>query len=587
MMANISTSHEELDSQDRSIYRKSISRERVWLAFIVVGAFIGLYLGWRLFWYLTDDAFIAFRYVSNSLLGYGYVWNPPPFKPVEGYTSFLWVLILDGIWRMFGVMPPDSANWISLIFSYITLIISMVMVYKLEWRPGFRKYRLLFLVMFLVAVLANRTFLAWTSSGLETAMFNFFILYWVFSTFYLKTGSRVWLWNVSVSATLLALTRPDGLLFITATLFMMTEVLYLRWKKSLFLPGDIWSLLPMTLIPLHVLWRFHTYGEWLPNTYYAKASPDLFWVTSGIYYVLSFVIEYSFWFFMAFVAMYSMQLLRRWRGSGFHPVSSFFESHNFVKLVSFSALFLHFVYYTFVIGGDHFEFRVYSHLIVLIFLSAVWLLIRITSNPKVALISYLIFVLASLPIPWINWFESQKITNRFDAVGMAVSVADVVQNNAPYTPGLMISYLRFYDTLQSWLVHHFVCVRQQEHKLFWQSVINEYPSREDGSLITDDGFPVVQRRSIGVLAWVLPHVNVIDKWGLNDYVVARNPDLDPAMLMAHLRQPPEGYVECFEPNVLISNRTATVFPRAEPMTAERIKACEEKFILQMNEATPK
>jgi arabinofuranosyltransferase len=51
---------------------------------IVLVASVLLYLGWRMMWFLTDDAFIAFRYVSNRLLGHGYVWNPPPFRPVEG-----------------------------------------------------------------------------------------------------------------------------------------------------------------------------------------------------------------------------------------------------------------------------------------------------------------------------------------------------------------------------------------------------------------------------------------------------------------------------------------------------------------------
>jgi arabinofuranosyltransferase len=65
------------------------------LAALLLLAALGLYLGWRVFWFLTDDAYIAFRYISTSRLGYGYVWNPPPFKPVEGYTSFLWVFLLD------------------------------------------------------------------------------------------------------------------------------------------------------------------------------------------------------------------------------------------------------------------------------------------------------------------------------------------------------------------------------------------------------------------------------------------------------------------------------------------------------------
>ena len=50
---------------------------------------VATYYGWKLFFFSTDDAYIAFRYVSNSLAGHGLTWNARPFRPVEGYTSFL------------------------------------------------------------------------------------------------------------------------------------------------------------------------------------------------------------------------------------------------------------------------------------------------------------------------------------------------------------------------------------------------------------------------------------------------------------------------------------------------------------------
>jgi len=87
----------------------------------VIGALV--FVGWRLFFFLTDDAFIAFRYVSNSMLGYGFVWNPPPFRPVEGYTSFLWVVLLRLVWSFTGVEPPVAANYLSLLCGYGTLFI--------------------------------------------------------------------------------------------------------------------------------------------------------------------------------------------------------------------------------------------------------------------------------------------------------------------------------------------------------------------------------------------------------------------------------------------------------------------------------
>ena len=49
---------------------------------------------WR-YWFICDDAFISFRYARNLATGHGLVFNPG-FERVEGYTNFLWVLMLAG-----------------------------------------------------------------------------------------------------------------------------------------------------------------------------------------------------------------------------------------------------------------------------------------------------------------------------------------------------------------------------------------------------------------------------------------------------------------------------------------------------------
>jgi hypothetical protein len=45
--------------------------------------------------FLTDDAFISFRYARNLSQGYGLVFNPG-LERVEGYSNFLLVLLLAG-----------------------------------------------------------------------------------------------------------------------------------------------------------------------------------------------------------------------------------------------------------------------------------------------------------------------------------------------------------------------------------------------------------------------------------------------------------------------------------------------------------
>ncbi len=74
-----------------------------WLALLVWLASVS--------WFLTDDAFISFRYVRNLLEGHGLVFNPG--ERVEGYSNFLWVLELAAIWRVLGVAPEDATPWLS------------------------------------------------------------------------------------------------------------------------------------------------------------------------------------------------------------------------------------------------------------------------------------------------------------------------------------------------------------------------------------------------------------------------------------------------------------------------------------------
>ena len=120
-------------------------RERLLYALILLLAGAALCYGWKLYWFLTDDAYISFRYVSNWALGHGPVWNPPPFRPVEGYTNFLWIVLLYGVWQVAGVAPPAAANYLALCFALCSLYIASQMLLRLPWSPGLRPYRLVFL----------------------------------------------------------------------------------------------------------------------------------------------------------------------------------------------------------------------------------------------------------------------------------------------------------------------------------------------------------------------------------------------------------------------------------------------------------
>ena len=547
-------------------------KSRLALALVALGACAAVFYGWRVFWFLTDDAFIAFRYISNAHLGYGYVWNAPPFRPVEGYTSFLWVVLLDVVWRISGVEPPKSANYISLVFAYLTLLTGALMVLGLNLRDELRKYRILLLGIVLVGAITNRTFLAWTSSGLETAMFNFFLTLWIYCCLFIPARSGRWIFATTLAATLVYLTRPDGLLFVVVTIGLVFHTLFIASNLSRQTRARLaLRALPLLLIPAHLLWRRVFYGAWLPNTYYAKTVAGRIWFESGLRYFLSFVIEYSLWVWLGLLMIVSVVKLRRWLEGRELPHSSA------IKIAVCLALFGHFLYYTVVIGGDHFEYRVYSHLVLLVFISFLWMLNALRAGLRSTLLLFSLFIVLSWPIPWIHWLATHDLNGRERTVVLKQSVARAAQEKFPGTPAFLLWYLRIFDDLQFWLISHSVCMRHQEHKWFYLHLIETLPSRTEGMAMSAADYPVTTAGSVGVLSWVLPRINIIDGLGLNDFVVARNPHVTLPIEMAHERQPPDGYVECFSPNVSWDQGHIVLAQRPIPLTAEKIVDCERKY----------
>jgi arabinofuranosyltransferase len=533
------------------------------------------YYGWQLFWFLTDDAYIAFRYISNSNLGFGYVWNPPPFKPVEGYTSFLWIVLLDIIWSITGVEPPDSANYLSLFFSALTLLAGSVLILAIDWNSRLRKYRVLFLACALIGVVTNRTFLAWTSSGLETAMFNFFFIAWLYFCFSSnRTGTLRLLGLCSVTA-LLCLTRPDGLLFAFSTLVIVVLALYEDYRGRTLRLRDFMALLPLVAIPAHLLGRRLCYGAWLPNTYYAKTVSGALWFESGARYFISFVLEYALWVWIVllmFAAATKTGILR----TACARQSLSMDSGRITKSLAVLTVIGHIAYYTVVIGGDHFEFRVYSHLIPVLFISFVWMLNRVACRAVPAGLLLVVFILLSWIVPWTHWYETHSLATREQTRFMRVSVTGAIHKTVPAVPDFIVGYFKTFDRLQFWLISHAVCMRHQEHKIFHAWNIATLPARAAGESLSGDGFPVLPAVSVGVISWVLPKVCIIDLLGLNDYVIARTPTGGRG-LMAHDRQPPPGYIECFSPNVVLRGKEVVIQQREQPLTAETIAACEERF----------
>ena len=71
-----------------------LGRKLKWIVVFLLGISTLIIFIWNVkqYYFHTDDCYISFRYALNFYKGYGLVWNPG--ERVEGYTNFLWVIIM-------------------------------------------------------------------------------------------------------------------------------------------------------------------------------------------------------------------------------------------------------------------------------------------------------------------------------------------------------------------------------------------------------------------------------------------------------------------------------------------------------------
>ncbi len=277
-------------------------------------------------WFLGDDCFISFRYARHLVDGWGLVWNPG--ERVEGYSNFLWVMIMAGSLAV-GIAPEWSSNAIG-VASGALLLWGLIR----WWRkaPG---GLLTPASLLAVSVLASsRSFTAWCTSGLETMFFTAGLTLATLSTLRAWKEHQNASLTTSVVLSVLILTRPEGLLF--AGLLGGWGLCDVAFGRHRFGKTVAWALPWIATAIALFAGRYWYFGQWFPNTFYAKV-PGVWW-DQGLAYGAMFLEQYRFaWFLpLAVPAMFGA------RGE---------ECRRISLLVG--------VYLTYVvsIGGDRFEFR--------------------------------------------------------------------------------------------------------------------------------------------------------------------------------------------------------------------------------------
>jgi arabinofuranosyltransferase len=261
-------------------------------AFITGALAIVVFLGlaWRFRDHQVDDAFISFRYARNLAAGLGPVFNAG--ERVEGYSNFLWVVLLAAGLRI-GVAAEVLSKLLGLAAACGTIAVVARASSRLKLSGATA-----WLAPVLLAV--SPALAVWSTAGLETTLFALLLTYGV-----CRLAEDVEEGGPSVATAavfgLTSWTRPEGALFGGA----MSALLLLQSGASR--PGRVawarWTGVFLLVFLSYFIWRWRYYGFLLPNTFYAKVDVGGSQVGRGLRYLSAFGAAAGYWLFLPPLAL--------------------------------------------------------------------------------------------------------------------------------------------------------------------------------------------------------------------------------------------------------------------------------------------
>jgi arabinofuranosyltransferase len=238
-------------------------------------------LGWCVLFFNStlEDAHITFRYARNMAEGNGFgVWNIGE-PPVEGFSSFLWMMLLAGAMR-FGISPFLMAKILGA-SSFLAIIVMFYIASRSKEAGQLRGEALA------IAALPLALFvpLGWYAvSGMEATFFAALVTGLLLAPSMFRTRAV----RVAASAAFsiaAVLTRPEGVLLA----FLIGGF---HWWRDHERNGRILSTVPLAATALTFLaitaLRLSYFDAPLPNTFYAKAAGGWHHVIFGLKYLALF-----------------------------------------------------------------------------------------------------------------------------------------------------------------------------------------------------------------------------------------------------------------------------------------------------------
>jgi hypothetical protein len=243
--------------------------DSTWLLLIIPCLiFIGHMLLFRT--WIVDDAGISFAYARNLAQGHGLV-SQPGITPTEGYSNFLWTVLLAPFFRLgaFDVILTPKIISLCMVLATFALIYRTLAVIR-------NGALIAFVGLTLTAL--NTSFVVWTTSGLENPLYVLLItfLLWRVTQALAEVNIRFWhLVLLGLVASAIAMTRPDGVVYCAIYPFLTAAIWSFRRHvpfKTLVKKLFIYSSTVVLIFGSYLLLRRVAYGEWVPNTYFAKTN---------------------------------------------------------------------------------------------------------------------------------------------------------------------------------------------------------------------------------------------------------------------------------------------------------------------------
>jgi arabinofuranosyltransferase len=284
---------------------RAVLRDPVtWIAvvamlFVAVSAFVHA----RLYRYnVIDDSYISFQYAKNLATGHGVVFNPG--ERVEGYTNFLWVVLLAPFYLFAKAASLDFTRVALVVNAAVALgcIATMAALARRIFEG-----RIAPALVWIALTALDAAFQGYAVSGMENHLFSLFTLLALYAH---EAATKRRALAIGAALAGVCLTRPDGVLFVLAWgVYALSRLAHHDERDArdeeedddgragraslvarLREPVAI-GLVFTAIFGAYFAWRFTYYGALLPNTFYLKVGDTFSAVPRGVEYTRTFIVD--------------------------------------------------------------------------------------------------------------------------------------------------------------------------------------------------------------------------------------------------------------------------------------------------------